>query len=447
MGHELKSMVCSDTRIMFAFEIQEGKELDNLKKYVAEYGATCAMVLRLVEPYKSSGRVLVGDSWFGSVKSSLLLSEWDIFSVMNVKTAHKFFVKNQLLELLKTNSVGEAVSFSTTVLLASGKVSSLHAVGHKGPGRLNAKRKKALGWGSDDKGVPLLLVTTCATTLPAEARSYQSSRPSESVAGMKEVVEKFCPQVEASYLYRSRYSDVDKHNRKRTGTVAIHDVWRTQAWEHRDFGELLAVMNVNGESSWTKWDSAGRQALADQQSGRKVSARTMWMHGVTQELFRNPYLLQEIVAAEQESDARALLSLATGGNNATAQAVSPELSRYRKRTTSSAALSEQLSTLKTLCKQVPIPRDAQGKPVHERCSAPGCKAPDGRSFRTMYKCEACHMVEGRPAWVCSSSRSHCWDLHVLYARNHGMAHTPKRKCVHKKAFHTQEESVRVGLFQ
>ncbi|KAK3256654.1 hypothetical protein CYMTET_34218 [Cymbomonas tetramitiformis] len=149
-------------------------------------------------------------------------------------------------------------------------MSALHAIGHKGPGRLNAKRKKALGWGKEDKGVPLLLASTCATTDPAEDRPYNSSRPSENVVGMKEVVQKFCPQVEASFLYRSRYSDVDKHNRKRTtGTVAIHDVWRTQAWEHRDFGELLAVINVNGESSWTKWDPAGRQALAADQSGRK----------------------------------------------------------------------------------------------------------------------------------------------------------------------------------
>ncbi|KAK3256655.1 hypothetical protein CYMTET_34219 [Cymbomonas tetramitiformis] len=98
MGHELKSMVCSESRIMFAFELQEGKELDNMKKYVAEYGATCAMVLRLVEPYKNSGRILLGDSWVGSVKTCLLLSEWDVFSLLNVKTAHKCFVKNLLLQ-------------------------------------------------------------------------------------------------------------------------------------------------------------------------------------------------------------------------------------------------------------------------------------------------------------------------------------------------------------
>ncbi|KAK3265950.1 hypothetical protein CYMTET_25400 [Cymbomonas tetramitiformis] len=80
MGHELKTLVDSTSRILFQFELQEGKEYDNRKKFVAEYGAT--------------------------TKTALLLYEWGIYSVLNVKTAHKLFPKFALLAALKDKGLG-----------------------------------------------------------------------------------------------------------------------------------------------------------------------------------------------------------------------------------------------------------------------------------------------------------------------------------------------------
>ena len=67
------------------------------KKGVKEYGATCATTLRLTEPWKGSGRIVIGDSWFSSVKTaSKLFTENGLYSIMLVKTAHKLFPVSHL---------------------------------------------------------------------------------------------------------------------------------------------------------------------------------------------------------------------------------------------------------------------------------------------------------------------------------------------------------------
>lgn len=45
-------------------------------------------------------RVLIADSWFGSVACALELFRKDIFAIMNVKTGSKGFPKDTLLELV-----------------------------------------------------------------------------------------------------------------------------------------------------------------------------------------------------------------------------------------------------------------------------------------------------------------------------------------------------------
>ena len=53
-------------------------------------------------PYPLQGRVLIADSWFGSVACILALFERAIYAIMNVKTAHKGYPKDDL-----TETVGE----------------------------------------------------------------------------------------------------------------------------------------------------------------------------------------------------------------------------------------------------------------------------------------------------------------------------------------------------
>ena len=134
VGHELKTLCCALSRILFRVELQEGKTFDRLKKYVATVGATAALTIRMLEPFAGiAGHTVICDSWFGSVTTCLLLASMGIYSLCNVKTSHKHFPKDKLLEALMNVEVGEHVCYPFEVNL-EGKTVTFYAVGHKGPG-------------------------------------------------------------------------------------------------------------------------------------------------------------------------------------------------------------------------------------------------------------------------------------------------------------------------
>ena len=112
---------------------------------------------------------------------------------------------------------------------------------------MTKKRLAKLGWPEDMKGVPLLLICHGSSTTPGKIREYFSNIPSEEILGMIHRTKKSVTQPKCVALWRGYFHIVDGHNRKRTGIVAMHDVWRTNSWINRDFGELFGIMIVNGE--------------------------------------------------------------------------------------------------------------------------------------------------------------------------------------------------------
>ncbi len=50
------------------------------KEFVPEYGATTATVLRLTKDFQGTGRTVIADSWFGSVKSAAELMKVGLYS-------------------------------------------------------------------------------------------------------------------------------------------------------------------------------------------------------------------------------------------------------------------------------------------------------------------------------------------------------------------------------
>ena len=97
IGLELHTLCCALCGVLCWFEVYEGKELMAAKAFCDRYPRSIALTLRMVEPYFQTGRVLVADSWFGSVACALALFEHCIFCVMNVKTASKNYPKEEML--------------------------------------------------------------------------------------------------------------------------------------------------------------------------------------------------------------------------------------------------------------------------------------------------------------------------------------------------------------
>ena len=60
------------------------------------------MVLRLTKRWAGSGRVVIGDAWFGSYRTAVALLQQGLFFVGNVKNAHKRFPKKELKALVTT---------------------------------------------------------------------------------------------------------------------------------------------------------------------------------------------------------------------------------------------------------------------------------------------------------------------------------------------------------
>ena len=113
IGNEIKNLSDVMSNIVLNLELYEGKGIISGKDFVKKYGATTATTLPLTQPYHGTGKWVVADSWFGSVKHALELTKQGQYSLlMLVKTAHK----NLPRELLGETPLeqGKWVAFSTT---------------------------------------------------------------------------------------------------------------------------------------------------------------------------------------------------------------------------------------------------------------------------------------------------------------------------------------------
>ena len=59
------------------------------KDYTKAYGAITATTIHLTQPCHGTGRRVIADSWFVSVKYASELCKTGLYSIMLVKTAHK----------------------------------------------------------------------------------------------------------------------------------------------------------------------------------------------------------------------------------------------------------------------------------------------------------------------------------------------------------------------
>jgi hypothetical protein len=94
IGAELKAAADGQSGIMLHLEMIEGKEREKVKKWHAEYGHGCAVLMRCVEKYKGSGRHVIADSAFGSPKTQVAVhTHLGMYTSLAVKTAHREYPK------------------------------------------------------------------------------------------------------------------------------------------------------------------------------------------------------------------------------------------------------------------------------------------------------------------------------------------------------------------
>jgi len=241
-GLELHTLCCGICGILLFFEVYEGKKAMEKKEHCAELktrlGAqgpwrSVSLTIRMVERFANKGRILIADSWFGSVPCVLELFTLGIYAIMQVKTTHKDYPKDALLGKLgysKKDKVcpkerrGEHYGYERDYTTHKGEKCKVLAAGH------NSKK-------------PVLVVSTAESlgAAPDYQKTYTRPQPDGSV-------KKFVLNVATTFvhaLYHAYFFLVDVHNHLRQGETSMAEVWATQSWADRHFAEGLGFWEVN----------------------------------------------------------------------------------------------------------------------------------------------------------------------------------------------------------
>ena len=181
--------------------------------------------------------MLIADSWFGSVACILALFERAIYAIMNVKTAHKGYPKDELMA-----EVGEVKGNTPEAKELRAQKRGKHA-GFRQEFAAAGDRKVTVLAAGHNKKVPLLLVATHSSLLPGEdhKKVWHVNLPD----GTTQYYSKVTKQPEVHELYRKHMNHVDLHNKLRQGVVSMADVWQTTSWVERHFAEGLGLWEVN----------------------------------------------------------------------------------------------------------------------------------------------------------------------------------------------------------
>ena len=111
LGTEFKSSVCPVLGVMMFLELQRGKHGMTGHKHFKDLGATASCTVRVAEGSSHKyvdhiQEVVLGDSWFGSVKAAVGLAQEGFEYILQVKQNHGLCPKNLITEILK-DSPGE----------------------------------------------------------------------------------------------------------------------------------------------------------------------------------------------------------------------------------------------------------------------------------------------------------------------------------------------------
>jgi hypothetical protein len=230
VGAELKALADGETGILLKLDVMEGSARNGAKPF-AELGEGTAVTLRLTEQYWNSGRTVIGDSAFGSVKCAGHLAQRGMFLMAMVKTARKEYP----LSYLKAWAAGVLPD-------------------HPPPTRgdhilLRSKRD----------GDPLPLFAICWNDRKAKTvlstRGTTSEGPPSLRPRHKKVIEngilntiqytksiKRPSMIEQFFRF---FAAVDNHDQLRQGSIGLEREWITHTWWHRLFATVFSICVVD----------------------------------------------------------------------------------------------------------------------------------------------------------------------------------------------------------
>ena len=221
LGIMVKVTCCSDSGVLLHAELVEGATVDARKEFVGTFKPTTTCTLRITKSWWGTGRVVIGDAWFGSVRTVEELRDVGLYAIMCVKQGCAGFPRAELKQQLKNR--GDQKFYVAPTIFNSGEVHPVFAGGHM------------------DKA-PLLLCATTGTSLPGEKKvRYRSKLVHGNLVKSKYELEQ--PNMHA--LYRKYFNAVDRFNKASMQPGTLPDVWQTKSAWHRLFAATVSWMETN----------------------------------------------------------------------------------------------------------------------------------------------------------------------------------------------------------
>lgn len=226
VGCELKSCADCETKVLLRLEIMEGKVPMSTKDFVQEYGASTAVALRLTKEYFGSGRTVIADSAFSSVKTAEALLQRGLHFIGCVKTASRRFPMAYCTEFFKdaANLRGQHCTLQSEVPCAGGATAPIFAVSWK------------------DKKMKNFIASRGTTLQGSPHLRLRHRRPTEGEAGhtIREQLEVARPAVVEKYF--QGFSAIDVHDHYRQGSLGMEMYWPTKTWWHRLFSTIFGMI-------------------------------------------------------------------------------------------------------------------------------------------------------------------------------------------------------------
>jgi hypothetical protein len=257
VGIEFKTTCCALSKIIIRLDPQEGALNMMDKECNLEWGTkkkpgkSTGCTLRLVKPWWNTGRIVLGDSWFGSLKTAIALLTKGLFCILNIKTGHAYFPKTILAaNISKENR--EHCRMATVTLKTP--VASL-----------GESKFEVMAAAQREKN-PLLTVATCETMQPGKDRVLTTF--AVGADGVSEKTKISFPTTKIHGMYRTYFNGIDLHNRVRQQFMHFTTIWGTHCWANRVLGEIWGMTLTNtffhAQSQYTTYADIDPQSFKEQ---------------------------------------------------------------------------------------------------------------------------------------------------------------------------------------